>query len=287
MATKKPAPIMIPAGEDEMIGRIYSGIKARQDRPMRLSRLGASGIGEECLRKIWMDWRGYDVVDFDGRMLRLFETGNLQEERIVSDLKNAGYQVYEKDSNGEQFTFTDKTGHFVVKTDGVIKGIPSAENTPHVLEVKTHNKKSFEELEKKGVVISKPMHYYQVQAGMLFSGIERGLYLALSKDNEAFYVRRIKPDAHTQNDILKRIDILVNAEIRPARIGESDEAYPCRWCDFKEVCFDKKPPLKNCRTCEFSKPIEDGKWFCESYAVELPMETQLTGCEDSYVQKGK
>ena len=219
-------------------------------------------------------------------MLRLFETGHLQEDRIVSDLKAAGYTVYEKDSNGEQFTFTDKTGHFVVKLDGVIKGIPSAENTPHVLEAKTHNKKSFDELEKKGVVISKPMHYYQVQAGMLFSGIERGLYFALGKDNEAIYVRRIKPDTHTQNDILKRIDILVNAEIRPARIGESDEAYPCRWCDFKEVCFDKKPPLKNCRTCEFSRPVEEGKWWCDHNDFNLPMELQLEGCE-SYVQKGK
>jgi len=277
---------MIPAAEDEMIVRIYAGIKKLSDRAMRLSRLGASGIGEECLRKIWMDWRGYDSVEFEGRMLRLFGTGNLQEDRIVSDLKNAGYSVYEKDSNGEQFTFTDKTGHFVVKTDGVIKGVPSAENTPHVLEIKTHNKKSFEELEKKGVVISKPMHYYQVQAGMLFSGIERGLYLALNKDNEQFYVRRIKPDAHTQSDILKRIDTLVNAEIRPARIGESDEAYPCRWCDFKEVCFDKKLPLKNCRTCEFSRPVEEGKWWCDHNDFNLPMALQLEGCE-SYVQKGK
>ena len=286
MATKKPAPIMIPAQEDEMIGRIYSAIKARRNEPMRLSRIGASSIGDECLRKIWMDWRGYDSVEFDGRMLRLFETGHLQEDRIVSDLKAAGYTVYEKDSNGEQFTFTDKTGHFVVKLDGVIKGVPSAENTPHVLEAKTHNKKSFDELEKKGVVISKPMHYYQVQAGMLFSGIERGLYLALGKDNEAFYVRRIKPDAHTQNDILKRIDILVNSEMRPAQIGESDETYPCRWCDFKEVCFDKKPPLKNCRTCEYSRPVEDGKWWCDRNDFNLPMELQLEGCDD-YSQKGR
>ena len=95
MATKKPVPILIPAAEDEMIGQIYTAIKQRQSRPMRLSRLGASSIGEECLRKIWMDWRGYGSVEFDGRMLRLFETGHLQEDRIVSDLKAAGYTVYE------------------------------------------------------------------------------------------------------------------------------------------------------------------------------------------------
>lgn len=286
MATKKPAPIMIPAQEDEMIGQIYTALKARRTEPMRLSRLGASSIGDECLRKVWMAWRGYDRVEFDGRMLRLFETGHLQEERLIRDLKEAGYQVYEKDSNGEQFTFTDKTGHFVVKLDGVVKGVPNSPNAPHVLEAKTHNKKSFDELEKKGVVISKPSHYYQIQAGMLFSGIERGLYLSLNKDNEALYVRRIKPDEHIHKDILKRIDILVNSEIRPARIGESDETYPCRWCDYKEVCFDKKPPLKNCRTCENSRPIEDGKWYCDQLDIELTQEEQLSAC-GVYSQKGR
>ena len=121
---------------------------------------------------------------------------------------------------------------------------------------------------------------------MLFSGIERGLYLALGKDNEALYVRRIKPDAHTQNDILKRIDVLVKSDLRPARIGESDEVYPCRWCDFKEVCFDKKPPLVNCRTCEFSRPIEEGKWFCDRLDIDLSLKDQIEAC-GVYIQKGR
>ena len=108
----------------------------------------------------------------------------------------------------------------------------------------------------------------------------------MNKDNEALYVRRIKPDEHIHKDILKRIDILVNSELRPARIGESDETYRCRWCDFKEVCFDKKPPLKNCRTCEFSRPIEDGKWFCDQLDIELTQEEQLSAC-GVYSQKGK
>ncbi|MEI6052432.1 MAG: hypothetical protein WCQ44_07005, partial [Opitutaceae bacterium] len=79
MAIKKPAPIMIPAQEDEMVSAMYTAIKESKAEAMRLSRLGASSIGEECIRKIWMSWRGYDNFEFDGRMLRLFETGHLQE----------------------------------------------------------------------------------------------------------------------------------------------------------------------------------------------------------------
>ena len=286
MAIKKPAPIMIPAQEDEMVSAIYTAIKESKAETMRLSRLGASSIGEECIRKIWMSWRGYDNFEFDGRMLRLFETGHLQETRIIVDLRLAGFTVHDIDSNNNQFTFTDDTGHFVVKIDGVIKGVPGAENTPHVLEAKTHNDNSFKDLEKKGVALSKPMHYYQVQAGMLFSGIERGLYIALNKNDERYYVRRIKPDIHIQNEILKRIKVLLAAELRPAGIGENIEVFPCRWCDFKEVCYNQKEPLMNCRTCEYSRPIEDGKWYCEHHDSELTLNAQLLGCVN-HLQRGK
>ena len=124
---------MIPAPESKLIDRIYENIKLNAHKPIRLSRLGASGIGDSCLRKIWLSWRAYDVSDFDGRMLRLFNTGHLQEQRIIDDLIQAGCQVWAVDPHGQQYTYTDDTGHFVVKVDGIIKGIDGAENTPHVL----------------------------------------------------------------------------------------------------------------------------------------------------------
>ena len=99
MATKKPIPIMIPAPEVKLIDRIYENIKLNAQKPIRLSRLGASGIGDSCLRKIWLSWRAYDVSDFDGRMLRLFNTGHLQEQRIVDDLIQAGCQVWAVDAS--------------------------------------------------------------------------------------------------------------------------------------------------------------------------------------------
>ena len=150
MAIKKPIPIPIPVQEVEVIDRIYDAIEKKSRRPLRLSRLGASGIGDECIRRIWLSWRGYDTPVFNGRMLRLFETGELQEKRIIADLRLAGFAVWDTYESGLQYAFTDDTEHFVVKLDGVVKGIPGAENTPHTLEVKTHNAKSFAELEKKG-----------------------------------------------------------------------------------------------------------------------------------------
>ena len=96
MATKKPVSIPIPVQEVEVVQRIYEAIEKDTKRNFRLSRLGASSIGDECIRKIWLSWRGYDNPLFDGRMLRLFETGNLQEKRIIADLRKAGFSVWER-----------------------------------------------------------------------------------------------------------------------------------------------------------------------------------------------
>jgi hypothetical protein len=282
----KKLTIPIPVQEVEVVDRIYEAIEKKNYHPLKLSRLGASGIGEECIRKIWLAWRSYDNIQPKGRILRLFETGNLQETRIINDLRNAGYSVWNMTDNETQFEYGDKTGHFVVKVDGIIKGIPGAEVKAHILEIKTHNTKSFADLEKKGVAGSKPSHYYQVQSGMMFSNVDRGFYVALNKDNEQYYVRRIKPDPEVQNDILERIKTLTEAEIAPARIGENIESYPCSWCDYKEVCYGKKPPLKTCRSCEHSKPFENGTWLCTLKNSTLTLKDQLAACEQ-YDQKGK
>ena len=127
MAIKKPIPIPIPVQEVEVIDRIYDAIEKKSRRPLRLSRLGASGIGDECIRRIWLSWRGYDTPVFNGRMLRLFETGELQEKRIIADLRLAGFAVWDTYESGLQYAFTDDTEHFVVKLDGVVKGIPGAD----------------------------------------------------------------------------------------------------------------------------------------------------------------
>ncbi|CAB4132215.1 hypothetical protein UFOVP139_30 [uncultured Caudovirales phage] len=275
----------IPRAEDELIPRIYASIKKNLDRDFYLSRIGASSIGEECLRKIWLSWRGYDAPDFDGRLLRLFETGNLQEERIINDLRSAGLGVWSHTDEGKQYSFGDETGHFVVKPDGVVKGVPSAEKTPHLLEVKTHNANSFKDLEKKGVAESKPLHYYQIQAGMMYSGVDRGLYVSLCKDNEQYYVQRIKPDEAVQTDIKRKIITLVNAELKPAGISDDASSFGCKFCDMKAVCVGDKQPLVNCRTCENSTPFENGAWVCQMNSATIPLDVQVKGC-DSYKEKG-
>jgi hypothetical protein len=264
----------------QIVERIYKAIEKKQRGAFRLARVGASGIGDPCLRSIWYGWRGYGKEDFGGRMLRLFKTGHLQEDRIVVDLIEADYQVWPVDpSTNQQWTYNDFSGHFVVKLDGVIKGLEGAEKTPHVLEIKTHNKKSFDELPKFGVQKAKPSHYDQMHCGMMYSGIHRALYVALCKDDERYYVERVVYDEAYGEELAKKINTIITATMPPAKIADKAEAYACKWCKFKPVCHEGAAPLRTCRSCEHAEAISDGRWMCSLMKNELTSDDQLKACE--------
>lgn len=270
-----------PRPEQEIIDRVYKSYEAAESDELYLGRLGASSIGEDCLRAVWLKWRAYQKAAFSGRMLRLFGTGHWQEARVVVDLKNAGLQVWEVDpSTGQQVEYTDPTGHFIVKLDGVVKGVPGCVEKAHTLEIKTHNKNSFSGVQKHGVAKSKPTHEVQMQAGMWLSGMSRCLYVSVCKDDEQFYVERVKEDKPTQHAIEKKIIKLVEAKLRPARINEDVDSFACKFCDVKEVCFNKVEPLKTCRSCRCSTAIAGGEWYCEMHEKNLTKDEQRAACSE-------
>lgn len=268
-----------PKPEQQVITRIYAAIqKEKADPDLYLGRLGSSFIGEECVRQIWLDWRGFAREQFEGRMLRLFETGHLQEARIVEDLRRAGFAVWDKRDDGRQYEYTDSTGHFITKVDGVIKDVPESDK-PHVLEVKTHNKNSFSTLVKKGVQEAKPLHYAQVQISMALGGFTRALYVAVCKDDEQFYVERVREDKEAQAKLQQKIIKLTEARLRPAGISDDGSSFGCKYCSMKTVCTKEAEPLRHCRTCSMCTPGPEGKWVCELNKDTLSIDRQRLGCE--------
>ena len=268
-----------PRPEQQIINRIYAAIEKEKANPdLYLGRLGSSFIGEECVRQIWLDWRGFARGQFDGRMLRLFETGHLQEARIVQDLRNAGLAVWDKHPNGRQYEFIDETGHLITKLDGVAKDIPESGKS-HVLEIKTHNKNSFTNLVKKGVQEAKPSHYAQMQISMRLGGFTRALYVAVCKDDEQFYIERVKEDTALQDKLTKKVATLVSARLRPAGISDDASSFGCKFCDMKKVCVKEVEPLRHCRTCSMCTPGAEGKWVCELNRHTLTFDEQRAGCE--------
>jgi hypothetical protein len=264
----------------EIINRVYEAIEKKDSKPeLYLGRLGSSFIGTECIRQIWLDWRGYSREQFSGRMLRLFNTGHIQEARVVEDLRLGGFEVWDKDETGKQFEFNDSSGHFITKTDGVIKGVPGSEKVAHLLEIKTHNKNSFSGIVKKGVQESKPTHYAQMQISMALSGLTRGLYVSVCKDDEQYYVERIKEDPVEQKKLSTKIIKLVEARMWPAGISDDGSSFGCKFCSMKAVCTKEVEPLKTCRSCDNCVPLEAGTWGCELQHKVLSSDEQRAACE--------
>ena len=141
----------LPPRANPTVDAILSSYEAEAGDGFR-EHLGASVIGRPCDRAIWLDFRWITRAAHTGRILRLFETGQLEEERLVRNLRRIGVTVLDIDPDtGRQWHVQTHGGHFGGSLDGVGLGVPEAPKTWHVLEFKTHNARSFAELRKHGV----------------------------------------------------------------------------------------------------------------------------------------
>jgi hypothetical protein len=217
------------------------------------------------------------IERFPGRILRLFRRGQDEEARVVSDLRAIGLNVQKTGENQSRVDFGCHVGGSV---DGVIEsGVPDAPKARHVLEIKTHGKKSFDDLEKNGVEKSKPQHYVQMQAYMLGLGLDRALYYAVCKDDDRIYTERVRIDTAVAEKHIARGKRLALDDRMPPPISTDPSWYECKMCAGHDFCHKSKVTQEvNCRTCAHSTAKEDGTWLCEKYDHTLTFNEQLTGC---------
>lgn len=250
------------------------------------THLGASLIGKECARAIWYDFRWATRSNFEGRMIRLFNRGHLEEARFIAMLLMIGCQVYQQDENGNQYRISDVNGHFGGSGDGIIVGCPDLpQGTACLTEFKTHSEKSFKELKDKGVKEAKWEHYVQMNVYMEKMGLPAALYLAVNKNTDELYGEIIIKDSATAEQYIERARKIVWLEQPPKKLSNTPGFWKCRFCNHRDVCHLNKRPDKNCRTCEYSKPNENGGWTCGYYNSDIPKEVQLKGCESYQVKK--
>ena len=257
---------------------IFAGYERDANEGFR-THLGASLIGKACERALWYDFRWTTKAKFPGRVLRLFETGNREEERLVRNLRRTGATVVEVDpQSGRQFRVAAHGGHFGGSLDAVAINLMEAPKTWHVVEFKTHAQKSFTDLAVKKVRESKPQHYAQMQVYMLLTEISRAIYLAVNKNTDDLYVERIELDKAFAAQLLEKAGRIIFAPNPPARINEDPAWYQCRLCDHADVCHGKQAAEINCRTCLHATPI-DGGWQCARHNKSLSEVDQRTACE--------
>jgi hypothetical protein len=256
---------------------IFDTYEADADTGFR-PHLGASQIGKSCERALWYDFRWATPAQFPGRILRLFETGQLEEARLVKNLRRIGATVLEVDpETGRQWRVEAHGGHFGGSLDGVALGLPEAPKTWHVLEFKTHSLKSFRELVAKGVAEAKAQHWAQMQVYMHLTGLTRAMYLAVCKDTDDLHIERVRADGEAAERLLAKAGRIIHAARPPARISDDPTWFECRFCDHHELCHGDTAAAITCRSCLHSSAVEGG-WHCARWDQALGDQEQRAAC---------
>lgn len=258
--------------KDSTADAIYRGVMSREgQRNGNRAHLGASLIGDECLRKLWYTFRWCKVKDFAPRIIRLFRRGQLEEQQIIEDLRAAGVSIWETNQSGAQFKVSAVNGHFGGSMDGLALGLPESPDKYHLLEFKTASEKYFKKLCKEGVEKAQPTHYAQMQTYMYLSGetdakrVTRAMYISVNKNTDEIYTERVKYHGPTAKKLIEKAETVINSAEPPLRISNDAAFYKCKFCDFAELCHGNKLPKPNCRNCCHSTPVENGAWSCAKH----------------------
>lgn len=273
--------VELPQTYSPTIAAIEAAVEAAEIRDFDHVVRGSS-IGHPCERHLWYKFRWAHLPEeFDGRKLRLFDTGHVEEARMVAWLRVAGVTIEAVDpETGEQWEVVALDGHFAGHMDGIATGLLEAPVTPHLLECKTHNAKSFAQLLKHGVAVSKPEHVAQCQGYMGLKGLTRAFYLAKHKDTDELYAERINFDAAQFGAIMAKAERIKDAHAAPARISDDPSYYLCQAfdCASYSVCHGGGFALRNCRTCLHASPAAGGTWHCARHDRVLSIDDQKAGC---------
>jgi hypothetical protein len=228
----------------------------------RRDHLGASQIGQKCDRRLWFDFHWCSNPNHNGRLLRLFESGNVQEPRLVKNLRDIGITVYDKDPDTDsQIHYEMYGGHYSGSLDGVGQGFAESSKW-HVLEFKTSSLKAFNKLKKDGVKDAKFEHYCQMNQYMSWAELERAYYFCVCKDTDEIYGERIHLDKELVKRLQDKAKRIVFADVPSTRISENEDSPDCLFCPHVDICFGNRIPDVSCRTCAFANPEETGIWMC-------------------------
>lgn len=271
-----PLPIPIP----HTSAAIYKAYEARRSSYEAVG-INVGDIAKACQRALWYDFRRASPGEIiEGRKLRIFATGNIEEERLLADLEAIGCTVA-----NQQARVKFCGGHVRGAIDGEVTGVPEAPVTTHIVECKSSNEKGFKALTKDGLEKAKPLHYGQCQLYMHGRNLTRALYLCVNKDDDSIYVERVRYDVAYCLRMLARAEHVIRADDPPAKLHEDPThkmAFECGYCRNLNVCHKGAWARRGCRTCIHATAVltsDNACWDCSRWSKPLSLAEQAAGCD--------
>lgn len=224
---------------------VDQALEQQQGAQQPRAYLGASRLGVACERALQYEYAKAPVDHgrhTEGRILRIFERGHLMEDCMVAWLRAAGFDLRTRKANGEQFGFSVADGRLQGHVDGVIVGGPSGLAYPALWESKCLGSKSWRDLEKNHLAVSKPVYAAQVAVYQAYLDLHEhpALFTAINADTMEIYAELVPFDAalaqRMSDRAVKVITATDAAEQLPRGFVDATH-FECRMCAWQDRCW--------------------------------------------------
>lgn len=161
---------------------------------------------------------------------------------MVAWLRDAGFDLRTRKADGEQFGFSAVDGCLKGHVDGVIVGGPEGFGYPALWENKCLGAKSWRDLEKNGLAVSKPVYAAQVAVYQAYLELHEhpAVFTAINADSMEIYTELVPFDpalAQRMSDrAVKVITATQAGELLPRSFSESTH-FECRMCTWQDRCW--------------------------------------------------
>lgn len=273
-------------GRKRLANIIHSDVEAATDAYFtegHRRHLGASIIGHDCARYLWLTFRWVHKEKVPGRMRRLWDRGHKEEPRMIQWLRLIGFVVHEFDHDAEgetQYRISGSNGHFGGSLDTIAE-LPERYglgNLALLTEYKTHSDKNFKALKKGGMIAAYPKHYKQMSSYGAAYQLKYGLYCAVNKNDDELYYEIVELDWSQADDLYRKADQIIFSQLPPRKINESPAFYTCKMCSLVGVCQLSEAVEKNCRSCVNAAPGPNKAWNCALHGDNIPDGVIAVGC---------
>lgn len=240
----------------DFINKVEQAIEFGMIKKEPRDYLGYSGLGDKCLRKLWMDLHWCYDQQVEPRIQRIFDRGHAEENIIINDLERAGMQVTDR-----ELEVVGLAGHIKGHLDGIVSKVPGSDHQQLLLEMKTMKASKFKEYKKNGLKRFNSRYWGQIHSYMGKANLPACLYVVTCKDNEERDYKIMPYDESAFNDMERVAVAVLTAEEIPERIGDKTW-FACKFCSAKGTCHGGNQVKRNCRTCEHVDIEDNGVWSC-------------------------
>ena len=224
---------------------VDQALEQRQATQQPRAYLGASRLGVACERALQYEFAKAPIDSgrrLEGRMLRIFERGHVMEDCMVAWMRAAGFDLRTRKANGDQFGFAAADGRLQGHIDGVIVGGPDGFTYPALWENKCLGSKSWRDLEKNRLAVSKPVYAAQIALYQAYMGLTDApaLFTAVNKDTAELHHELVAFDAALAQAISDKAVRVLQAcdagEWLP-RVAADAGHFECSHCAWQARCW--------------------------------------------------